>query len=131
MAHRQRFRFDGRGPRQLVGMGAAATDLWDDGGRSSALDGGGHDGWGHGGGHGGQGGGTTTIAAGTGNDTLDGGKENDLFEVGKHGNDVIDGGGGFNTVKFDDSLSNVRNYQKRSRCDDCALQRYKADNHTN
>jgi len=52
-------------------------------------------------------GGAVTIIAGSGNDTLVGGKENDLFELGRQGNDVIAGGGGDNTVQFDDSLANA------------------------
>ena len=97
----------GRGDSWHSGRGG--DNSWDDGGHYSTLGGGGgNDGWGDGGhDHGGSAGGTTTIVAGSGNDTLDGGKENDLFEVGRHGNDVIDGGGGFNTVQFDDSLSNA------------------------
>jgi hypothetical protein len=63
------------------------------------------DNWNGGGDHGN--GGTVTIIAGSGNDTLVGGKENDLFELGRHGNDAISGGGGDNTVKFDDSLANA------------------------
>lgn len=52
---------------------------------------------------------TTTIIAGSGNDTLIGGRNDDLFEIGKYSNQTVDihGGGGFNTVQFDDSFANA------------------------
>jgi RTX calcium-binding nonapeptide repeat (4 copies) len=78
-------------------------DNWGDEGHYSTLSGGDRDEWN--GGH--AAGGTTTIVGGSGNDTIVGGNENDLIELGRHGNDVIDGGGGHNTVQFDDSLSNA------------------------
>jgi hypothetical protein len=89
--------------------------LWGDNGNYSTLGGGGNEGWHaggndppHGNGNGGDSGGTTTIIAGSGNDTLVGGNENDLFVVGRQGNDLIDGGGGSNTVQFDDSFANAK-----------------------